>query len=177
MGEKIVEAYITFNMDSTEIVDIVDEKNNIIGSADAATAHDKKLVHRVVGVFVFDASGDLFLQKGNKYGKLDVSVGGHVQRGETYEDAAQREMLEELGLFVPIHHVSTFLPKEARLNHYWAVFTATTPIDWEFKETEEVSSLEKIGVVKIKEMMRTEPDSFTHGFINTMTELVRIKQL
>lgn len=166
-----------FNMANTDIVDIVDEKNNIVGSTDVATAHDKKLMHRVVGVFVFDTSGDLFLQKGNKYGKFDISVGGHVQKGETYEDAAQREMFEELGLVAQIYHVSTFLPKEARLNHYWAIFTAITPTDWKFKKTEEVSSLEKISLEKIKEMMRKEPDLFTYGFINTMTELIRVKQL
>lgn len=164
-------------MASIELIDIVDGNNNVVGSTDVETAHDQKLMHRVVGVFVFAADGDLYLQKGNKYGKLDISVGGHIQRAESYEGAAKREMFEELGLVAPMHHVSTFLPKEARLNHYWAVFTVTAPIDWEFKETEEVSSLEKIGVVQIKEMMRTEPDSFTHGFINTMTELIRVKQL
>lgn len=164
-------------MASTEIVDIVDRKNNIIGSADVATAHDKKLMHRVVGVFVFDVNGNLYLQKGNKYRKLDLSVGGHVQKGETYKDAAQREMLEELGLATPLNHVSTFLPRHARLNHYWGIFTATAPQDWEFKETEEVSSLEKIGLAEVKKMIQMEPDLFTHGFINTMTELIRIKQL
>lgn len=104
-------------MANTEIVDIVDEKNNVVGSADVATVHDKKLMHRVVGVFVFDASGNLYLQKGNKFGKLDISVGGHVQKGETYEDAAHREMFEELGLAALLSHVSTFLPIETRFNH------------------------------------------------------------
>lgn len=164
-------------MANTEIVDIVDEKNNVVGSVDVATAHNKKLMHRVVGVFVFDKNGNLYLQKGNKYGKLDLSVGGHVHQGEAYEKAAQREMLEEIGLTVPLQHISTFLPKEARLNHYWAIFTAVAPNDWQFKATEEVSSLEKMSLVKIKEIMRTEPDSFTHGFMNTITELLRVKQL
>ena len=164
-------------MASTEIVDIVDEKNNVVGSADVSTAHDKKLMHRVVGVFVFDIHGDVYLQKGNKYGRLDLSVGGHVQQGETNEKAAQREMLEEIGLIAPLQHVSVFLPKEARLNHYWAVFMTVAPNDWQFKATEEVSSLEKISMAKIKEMMRTEPDSFTHGFMNTMNELIKVKRL
>jgi isopentenyldiphosphate isomerase len=164
-------------MASTEIVDIVDEINNVVGSADVETAHNEKLIHRVVGVFVFDVNGNLYLQKGNKYGKLDLSVGGHVQKGETYEDAARREMIEELGLDVPRQHVTTFLPKEARLGHYWAVFTAIAPSDWNFKETEEVSSLEQISMTRIKEMMQKEPDLFTHGFRNTITELIRVKEL
>jgi hypothetical protein len=80
-------------------------------------------------------------------------------------------------LTVPIHHVLTFLPKKACLNHYWAVFTATAPKNWEFKETDEVSSLEKIDLATIKDMLQKEPDSFTYGFMNTMTELIRVKQI
>jgi len=164
-------------MASTEIVDIVDKENNVVGMTDVDTAHNEKLMHRVAGVFVFSPDGDLYLQTGNKYEKLDLSVGGHVQKGESYEQAAQREMHEEIGLNVALTHVSTFLPKEARLNHFWAIFTANAPKGWVFTETEEVKSLEKISLDKIKQMMKSEPDSFTHGFMNTMQELIRIKNI
>lgn len=165
------------HMAGIESIDIVDESNNVVGTSDAETAHEKKLMHRVIGVFVFDADGGLYLQKDNKYGKLDLSVGGHVRKGESYESAAKREMLEELGLTTPINHISTFLPKDARLNHYWAIYTATALPEWKFKETEEVKSLEKIDVAKVIDMMESNPDAFTHGFINTMKELIRIKEL
>lgn len=164
-------------MANIELIDIVDENNNIVGSTDAKTAHDQKIMHRVVGVFVFDADENLYLQKGNKYGKLDISVGGHVQKGELYEVAAQREMLEELGLVTPINHISTFLPKNARLNHYWAIYTATASPEWKFKETEEVKALEKIDMAKVITMMRSSPNAFTYGFINTMKEFMRVKKL
>ena len=164
-------------MASTELVDIVDKENNVVGVADVDTAHNEKLMHRVAGVFVFDPDGCLYLQTGNKYGKLDLSVGGHVQKGESYEQAAQREMQEEIGLVVPIAHVSTFLPKEARMNHYWAIFTATTPAGWVFKETDEVKSLEKMSLEKIKQMMQSDRDLFTHGFMNTMEEFIRLKNI
>jgi isopentenyldiphosphate isomerase len=148
-------------MASTEIIDIVDKENNVVGTTDVNTAHNEKLMHRVAGVFVFSPDGHLYLQTGNKYGKLDLSVGGHVQKGESYEQAAQRETHEEIGLEVALTHVSTFLPKEARLN----------------TETEEVKSLEKISLDEIKQMMKSEPDLFTHGFMNTMQELIRIKNI
>jgi len=35
-------------MASTEIIDIIDKNNNVIGSADVNTAHEQKLMHRVV---------------------------------------------------------------------------------------------------------------------------------
>ncbi len=164
-------------MADIELVDVVDEKNNVVGSIDVATAHEQKLIHRVVGVFVFDEKGSLYLQTGNKHEKFDISVGGHVQKGESCEDAAQREMAEELGLVVPIKRVSTFLPTNARLGHYWMIFMATAPNGWEFAETEEVKSLEKIDVEKIKELIKNRPDSFTHGFLNTFTELIQVHKL
>ena len=110
MGENAKQAYISFKkslnwginhyMASTEIVDIVDEKNNITGSADVATAHDKKLMHRVVGVFVFDKNGNLYLQKGNKYGKLDLSVGGHVHSHILRPTTAESEQSRVGGFFL-----------------------------------------------------------------------------
>jgi isopentenyldiphosphate isomerase len=164
-------------MASTEIVDIVDENNVVVGSLDVDSAHAQKLIHRVVGVFVFDTNGNLFLQKGNKYEKYDLSVGGHVQKGETYENAARREMLEEIGLSTPLRHIATFLPSETKLNHYWAIFTTTAPDSWEFKPTEEVSSLERMSMEKVQEMIQMNPDVCTHGLLNTMKEFIRIKQI
>jgi len=164
-------------MANTEIVDIVDKKNNVVSSANVAEAHDKKLLHRVVGVFVFNVDGSLYLQTGNKYGKLDLSVGGHVRQGETYENAAKREILEEIRLDVPVYHIRTFLPANARLGHYWGLFTATAPNGWQFKATEEVSSVSKLDINTIKQKMQSDPDLFTHGFMNAMTELLRIKKL
>lgn len=61
-----------------EYIDIVDAENNIIGTSTAKEAHEQKLLHRVVGVLLFDIHGNLFFQSGTKYNLLDLSVGGHV---------------------------------------------------------------------------------------------------
>ncbi len=164
-------------MANTELVDIVNEKNNVVGSASVAKAHEKKLLHRVVGVFVFDVDGSLYLQTGNKYGKIDLPVGGHVQHGETYEDAAKREMLEEIGLNVQVQQITTFLPENARLGHYWGLYTATAPEGWQFEATEEVSSLSELDIETIKRKMQSDPDAFTHGFMNTMAKFIQMKKL
>lgn len=87
-----------------EMFDIVDENDNVIGRAPRSACHgDPSLIHRVVHVLVFDRSGRLLLQKrsGRKDiqpGKWDTSVGGHLDPGENYLQAAYREMREELGI-------------------------------------------------------------------------------
>jgi len=87
-----------------EDLDIVDEDGRVIGQATRSACHaDPSLLHRAVHVFVFDPAGCIFLQRRSRTkliqpGRWDTSVGGHVDRGESWEEAARREMAEELGL-------------------------------------------------------------------------------
>ena len=96
-------------MKQTEYFDIVDDNDNVIGSALRSECHgDPSLVHRTAHVLVFNPAGQLLLQKRSIHkdiqpGKWDTSVGGHLDPGESYRDAAIREMAEELGIInVPI---------------------------------------------------------------------------
>ncbi|MBD3184090.1 NUDIX domain-containing protein [Candidatus Poribacteria bacterium] len=97
-----------------EYFDIVDENDNVIGKASRSQCHgDNSLAHRVVHVLVFNSKGQLFLQKRSKNkfiqpGKWDTSVGGHLDSGETYDQAVKREMKEELGIIAPVKHVYNY---------------------------------------------------------------------
>ena len=87
-----------------ELFDIVDDDDNVIGTARRSECHgNPALIHRAVHVLVINANGDMLLQKRSAHkdiqpGKWDTSVGGHLEPGESYRDAAVREMREELGL-------------------------------------------------------------------------------
>ncbi|BCA79445.1 NUDIX domain-containing protein [Desulfuromonas sp. AOP6] len=88
----------------SEIFDIVDENDQVIGQAPRSCCHgDPSLIHRVAHVLVFNPAGSLLLQKRARTkdiqpGKWDTSVGGHLDPGESYREAALREMKEELGI-------------------------------------------------------------------------------
>ena len=158
-----------------ELIDLVDAANNVIGVTDVATAHAQKQLHRVIGILLFDAEGKLCLQTGNEYNKYDLSVGGHVGRGETYETAAQREMQEELGIDVPLIHVSTFLSPKAKLGHFWSIYQGELPRDWNFLPTAEVKSITKMTLPEILEKIKLSPELFTPGFVNVFNEFNRVK--
>lgn len=87
-----------------EMLEIVDRDGNILGLARRSEVHgNPSMIHKVVHVLVFDEDGRLLLQKRSRTkdvaaGKWDTSVGGHVSPGEEIEDAARREMQEELGI-------------------------------------------------------------------------------
>lgn len=88
---------------SEEIFDVVNECDEVVGQAPRSEVHAKKLLHRAVHVLVFNARGQLFLQKRSMLkdtakGKWDSSSSGHVDSGEDYDTCAVREVWEEIGL-------------------------------------------------------------------------------
>lgn len=93
---------------SDEWFEIVDENDAVIGRAPRRDCHgDPALVHRTAHVVVSASDGRLLLQKRAETkdvqpGKWDTAVGGHLDIGETYEQAAVREAAEELGLTIPL---------------------------------------------------------------------------
>ncbi len=96
---------VTGKDDSKEMFPIVDEEGNIIGAATRGECHNGQsmLLHPVVHLHVFNSSGGLFFQKRPQWkdvqpGKWDTAVGGHVDLGESVEQALRREAREELGI-------------------------------------------------------------------------------
>lgn len=91
---------------SEEYFDIVDTKDRVIGSEPRSLVHRERLLHRAVHIFVFNAKGELYLQrrsmsKDTAPGKWVSSCSGHVDSGEDYDTAARRELGEEIGLYDP----------------------------------------------------------------------------
>ncbi|MBO4955432.1 MAG: NUDIX domain-containing protein [Muribaculaceae bacterium] len=92
-------------MTKIELLPIVDEQGNILGSAPRSECHARRLLHPVVHLHLVDAQGNILLQKRSETkliqpGKWDTSVGGHVDFGELISVALRREASEEIGLDV-----------------------------------------------------------------------------
>lgn len=88
---------------SEEIFDVVNERDEVIDQQPRKEVHARGLRHRAVHVLVFNARGEVFLQKRSLKkdiagGKWDSSASGHLDTGEAYDDCAVREVREEIGL-------------------------------------------------------------------------------
>lgn len=76
----------------------VDKDDNEIGKMPMIEAHQKNVLHRIVVIYVTNNEGQILIQERRDNGKLDHSSAGHVDPGETYYEAAKRELFEELGI-------------------------------------------------------------------------------
>ena len=86
-----------------EIVDLYNENGKVIGQVEKSEAHKKGLLHKTIHVWILNNNNELLLQKRcekKDYFPLywDVSIGGHIESGESSTDCAIREAKEELGL-------------------------------------------------------------------------------
>lgn len=93
-------------MQNEELFPVVDDTGKIIGEATRSECHNgSKILHPVIHLHIFNQDGLLFLQKRSPLkdiqpNKWDSSVGGHIDLGETPEQAVLREAKEELGISI-----------------------------------------------------------------------------
>jgi isopentenyl-diphosphate Delta-isomerase len=104
-----------------EYMDIVNEKDEVVGKDTRKNIHDTHQIHRGVHVVICNSKGEVLIQKrssGKDYypGYYDISVGAQVASGESYEECAHRELAEELGcssaILVPIAYYDAFSPRQ-----------------------------------------------------------------
>lgn len=100
----MIELVYPANAGTAEYFPLIDEEGHVVGQATRRYCHGGSMaLHPVVHLHVFDREGRLYLQKRSMKkdiapGLWDTSVGGHVDYGETLDEAVRREAWEELGV-------------------------------------------------------------------------------
>ncbi|MCB2191548.1 MAG: NUDIX domain-containing protein [Deltaproteobacteria bacterium] len=115
--------------DPDELLPVVDENDHQVGLATRAQVHSQGLLHRAVHVLLFDPSGKLWLQRRSQAkdtypGMWTSSASGHLDPGENYLFAAQRELREELGLGLELTYVGKVPAGPATQGEFSGVFKA-----------------------------------------------------
>jgi len=107
-----------------EVFDLVDTRDQVIGSAFRREIHRQGLLHRAIHIFWLRSNGEVCLQrrsyaKDNCPGLLSSACAGHVDAGESYHAAAVRELSEELGIIVPSEQLREidYAPHHPDLGH------------------------------------------------------------
>jgi 16S rRNA (adenine1518-N6/adenine1519-N6)-dimethyltransferase len=115
-------------MPAEELVDVVDSHDHATEVRTLAECKEKGLLHRAVAVLLFDSAGRLLIQRRSirkdwMAGYWDLSSTGHVKAGESYQEAAVRELREELGVSCRLRIVSKYLAPK---------FSAGGLTEWEY---------------------------------------------
>lgn len=90
-----------------EVVDIVDERGNVVGRATREEVYAKGLLHPAVNIIIVDPQGKIYIQQRSAKKSAfplywDISCAEHLKSGETFEAAAVRGLLEELSIGVNV---------------------------------------------------------------------------
>ncbi|MEN8136746.1 MAG: NUDIX domain-containing protein, partial [Thermodesulfobacteriota bacterium] len=101
--------------------------NRVIGEASRQEMRAKNLIHRASFILVFNDSGELFVQQRTMTkdiypGCWEIAAGGVVMAGETVEESAERELLEELGVKAELHYLYEMFYEDALNRLYCHIF-------------------------------------------------------
>src|SRR3989344_974108 len=113
-----------------EYLDIVNKDDEVIGKEERGTIYEKSHIHRIVHVLVFNDLGEIALQKraddaSYRPKHWGSTAAGHVKSGETYEQAASRELIEEAGIATPIEFLNKYYYEAEGKQKFLALFRAT----------------------------------------------------
>jgi 8-oxo-dGTP pyrophosphatase MutT (NUDIX family) len=89
-----------------ELMDVVDEQDRVVGQATRREVRRGRLLHRFSSVLCRDPAGRVYVHRRTDDkdvypGMYDMAAGGVLAAGETYLEAARRELAEELGVVGP----------------------------------------------------------------------------
>ena len=151
-----------------EILEIVDGNNRVIGTAGRSEIHKQHLKHRSVHVFLFNSAGKLFLQKRAQTkdefpGYYDSSAAGHVNPGESYHEAAERELKEELGIEVPLEKIAE-LPASQETGWEFVSFYSAVADDAVKLNHDEIEDGGFYLLKEIRAFLLSDGDKFTPSF-------------
>lgn len=156
-----------------EKVVLVDEHDNELGTMEKMEAHIKGVLHRAFSVFIFNSKGELLLQQRalDKYhspGLWTNTCCSHPRLNETTLDAANRRLVEEMGMHSSVSKAFSFIYKsefdndltEHELDHVFIGKDDTLPVI----NTEEVASYRYVDLDELEIEIKNDPEGFTTWF-------------
>ena len=151
-----------------EIFDVVNADDEVVAQAPRSEVHARGLLHRAVQIFLLDADGRLLLQKRSAIKDeyplcYTSSASGHVDAGETYDEAAHRELKEELGLSGRLEFLSKF-PASAETANEHTVFYRLFSDEEPVADPEEIESVEYKSLSEISQMIAKNVNEFSPPF-------------
>ena len=165
----------------------VDQHDVVIGSGTKQEVWQKGIWHRIVRLFIFNSKGELLITRrapglASLPGRWDQSAAGHVDVGEEYREAAERELVEEVGIsgvtlaeVGKTQHEDKDEPDKIK-KRFSTLYVGKYDGDVVLNP-DEVSEVYWIPPKELSEWMDRSPNDFTEGFVFNFKELKKVKSL
>jgi isopentenyldiphosphate isomerase len=128
-----------------ELLYHVAKDDSVLGSIERSKAHLEQTLHRSGMVFLVRSDGKILLQRRSPSspfpGCWDSSSSFHVTFGETYEQAARRELKEETGVSAALTYLGKFTYHVPPENEIVAVFSCKSDDSIRIDEVESSEAL------------------------------------
>ncbi|MGW2651177.1 NUDIX domain-containing protein [Streptomyces sp. NPDC001393] len=144
-----------------ELIEQVDEQDQVLGVVHRSEAVRHDWLHRIAVTVCRDRAGRILVHQRSRRvsrfpGYYEVAVGGAVAVGESYEEAARRELAEEMGVGAPVRFILRFLNRSGLSPHWLAVHEAVVP-DSVAPSVDEVAWHGWLAESELPEFMRRQP--------------------
>ena len=154
------------------LIDTVDDQDNPIGIIKRSLALPLRSNFRVVHLLLFNQQGDLLLQqlgfgRERHPGAWGSSVAAYVASGETYVQAAQRRLPEELGITTPLHALGKTSMNDEGSTKFIMLYTgiADGPFNYDH---EHITRLEFCSIPEIVTFRQARTRTFTPTFLHVL---------
>lgn len=145
----------------SELFYLVDANDKIKGHVSRRDAHtNKNNIHRAVGIFVLNEKKQMLMQERSRKkdmdpGKWSYAVGGHVTVGQTYRQAAIREVEEELGIKTHIRMITRTLIKMKKETEFTGLFEINIPSTTQITiDKDEITQIEWVDLKQLKTFIK-----------------------
>lgn len=156
-----------------EQVVLISENDEVLGLMEKMQAHENGILHRAFSVFLFNDKGEMLLQKraAEKYhspNQWTNACCSHPRSGETYLEAANRRLKEELGIETELTPKFHFIYKADVGGNLWEheldhVFIGNYQQDFNLNK-EEVAEVRYISMEDLDREIKENPENFTEWF-------------
>ena len=167
-----------------EYLDKINEKDEVIDKIPEERQNFIKPSQlRFVKIIIADDENKIIVTKRSSNRKIfpncyDFSVGGHVNSGESYNEAAYRELKEELGISnVKLKEIVYFSPFESKSNTFQKVYFLRYNRDITNYDKNGIDRIYYMSIEEIKQLMIKRPDSFKTDYFVVIDYVVRKKLL
>ncbi|MFH1064077.1 MAG: NUDIX domain-containing protein [Candidatus Woesearchaeota archaeon] len=163
-----------------EFLTVVDNNDVVLGYSTKADIKRRGLNCRCVQVFLFNASGELLICRRpsdkKKFPNQYASVMGYVRRGETYEDAAKREVKEELGTLSRLSRITKFSIVDGGSRLFQEIYSGSVSGELTLDKTE-ISETKYASIRDLRSDMVSNLNKYAPPFIEALRAYMKSKNI